>query len=120
MNASEFMGMMFLGRDVAHKIHLSTRSFAKHSALDGFYHGIVDLADSFAEAYQGRYGLLSDIPLMSANKTSNIVEFLESQLSEIDKGRYQVCDEEETALQNIIDEVVALYLKTIYKLKFLA
>lgn len=120
MNAPEFMGMMFLGRDVAHKVHLSTRSFAKHKALDEFYHGIVELADSFAEAYQGRYGLMSDIPLMSASKTSNIVDFLESQLGEIEKGRYQVCDEKETALQNIIDEIVALYLSSLYKLKFLA
>jgi hypothetical protein len=34
--------------------------------------------------------------------------------------RYKVCDKDESALQNIIDEIVALYLSTIYKLKFLA
>jgi hypothetical protein len=120
MNAPELMGMLFLGRDVAHKVHLSTRSYAKHKALDGFYHEIIDLADSFAEAYQGRYGIMKDIPLLSASKTENIVDFLESQLEEIEKGRYDVCEEKETALQNLIDEVVALYLSTIYKLKFLS
>jgi hypothetical protein len=50
MKASDFVGMLFLARDVAHSVHLNTRSFAKHSALQGFYEGIVDLADSFAEA----------------------------------------------------------------------
>jgi len=31
-----------------------------------------------------------------------------------------VCDETDTAIQNLIDEVVALYLSTIYRLRFLA
>jgi hypothetical protein len=31
-----------------------------------------------------------------------------------------VCDKSDTALQNIIDEIVGLYLTTLYKLKFLA
>lgn len=120
MKANEFMGMMFLARDVAHKVHLSTRSFAKHMALDGFYHGIVDFADKFAEAYQGRYGIMKDIPLMSASKTENIVEFLESQLSHIEKNRMDICDKEDSALQNIVDEIIGLYLSTLYKLKFLS
>lgn len=119
MKAGDLMGILFLSRDVAHRVHLSTRSFARHSALDGFYHGIVDLADSFAEAYQGRHGLIPSIPLMANKKEGNIVDFLQSQLDEIESGRYQVCDAKESALQNIIDEIVALYLSTLYKLKFL-
>ena len=34
--------------------------------------------------------------------------------------RYNVCDKDDSALQNIIDEIVGLYLSTLYKLKFLA
>lgn len=120
MTAAELMGTLFLGRDVAHRIHLSTRSFAKHKALDTFYHEIIDLADSFAEAYQGRYGLINNIPLLSQKSAANITEFLQSQLDEIEAGRYEVCEKTETALQNLIDEIVALYLSTLYKLKFLA
>jgi hypothetical protein len=111
---------MFLARDVAHSVHLNTRSFAKHSALNGFYDGIIDLADKFAEAYQGRHGLIGPISLHSARKTSNIVEFLEDSLKEIENERYKVCDKTDSALQNIIDEIVGLYLSTLYKLKFLA
>lgn len=120
MKPSDFVGCLFLARDVAHSVHLNTRSFAKHMALNGFYDGIVDLADKFAEAYQGRHGLIGPISLMSAKKTGNIIEFLEDQLDEIDKCRYEICDKSETALQNIIDEIVGLYLSTLYKLKFLA
>ena len=111
---------MFLARDVAHSVHLNTRSFAKHMALNTFYDEIIDLADKFAEAYQGRHGLIGPISLHSARKTSNIVEFLEDSLKEIENERYKVCDKDETALQNIIDEIVGLYLSTLYKLKFLA
>lgn len=120
MKCAEFIGCLFLARDVAHSVHLNTRSFAKHSALNSFYDEIIDLADKFAEAYQGRHGLIGPITLHSAKKTANIVEFLEDSLAEVEKERYIVCDRSETALQNIIDEIVGLYLSTLYKLKFLA
>ena len=57
---------------------------------------------------------------MSAKKTSNIIEFLEDSLADIEKMRYEVVEKTDTALQNIIDEIVGLYLSTLYKLKFLA
>lgn len=120
MKAADFVGMFFLARDVTHSVHLNTRSYAKHKALQKFYEGIIDLADSFAEAYQGRHGLIGPISLMSAKKTSNIVEFLQDQLDEIEKVRYDVCDKSDTPLQNLIDGIVELYLSTLYKLRFLA
>ena len=120
MKCADFVGTLFLARDVAHSVHLNTRSFAKHSALNEFYDEIVDLADKFAEAYQGRHGLIGPISLMSAKKTTNIVEFLEDSLADIEKMRFEVCDKTDTPLQNIIDEIVGLYLSTLYKLKFLA
>ena len=120
MTAAEFIGQLFLARDVAHSVHLNTRSYAKHKALNGFYDEIIELADGFAEAYQGRYGLIGPISLMSAKKTGNIIEFLENQLEEIEAGRYDVCKKEDTPLQNLIDGIIELYLSTLYKLRFLA
>ena len=120
MNAAQLIGLLFLGRNVAHSVHLNTRSYSKHMALNTFYDEIVELADKFAEAYQGKHGLIGPISLMNARKTSNITEFLQDQVDEIEKVRYEVCDKTETALQNIIDEIVGLYLSTLYKLRFLA
>jgi hypothetical protein len=120
MSCADFVGTLFLARDVAHSTHLNTRSFAKHSALNTFYDEIIELADKFAEAYQGKYGLIGPISLMSAKKTNNIVEFLEGQVDELDAMRYKVVDKECTPLQNIIDEIFGLYYSTLYKLKFLA
>lgn len=120
MKCNDFVGMLFLARDVAHSVHLNTRSFSKHMALNTFYDEIIELADGFAEAYQGRYGLIGPISLMSAKKTGNIVEFLQDQLDEIEAGRYDVCKKDDTPLQNLIDGIIELYLSTLYKLRFLA
>jgi len=118
--AADFVGTLFLARDVAHSVHLNTRSFSKHMALNTFYDSIIDHADAFAEAYQGRHGLIGPISLMSAKKTTNIIEFLESSLADIEDMRYKVVKKEDTSLQQLIDNVVELYLTTLYKLKFLA
>lgn len=120
MKCNDFIGMLFLARDVTHSVHLNTRSYAKHKALQKFYENIIDLADGFAEAYQGRHGLIGPISLMSASKTGNVVEFLKDQLEEIEAGRYEVCKKEDTPLQNLIDGIIELYLSTLYKLRFLA
>ena len=118
--AADFVGMLFLARDVAHSVHLNTRSFSKHMALNIFYERIVGAADDFAEAYQGRHGLMGPISLMSAKKTSNIIEFLEDSLKQIEDCRYDVVDKSDMSLQQLIDNIIEIYLRTLYKLKFLA
>ena len=120
MKCNDFIGMLFLARDVTHSVHLNTRSYAKHKALQKFYENIIDLADGFAEAYQGRHGLIGPISLMSAKKTGNVVEFLQDQLAEIEKYRYDVCEKDDTPIQNLIDGIIELYLSTLYRLRFLA
>ena len=112
----EFISLLFLSRDVAHKEHLRTRSYAQHMALGDFYDRIIDLADSLAEAYQGRNGII-EIPGMDDEDVGDIIQQLKRYLSWIDANRYQAVSKEDTAIQNIIDEIVALYLSTLYKLQ---
>jgi DNA-binding ferritin-like protein len=120
MKVADFVGCLFLARDVVHSVHLNTRSYAKHKALQKFYENIIDLADNFAEAYQGRNGMIGAITLQSSKKTANVTEFLEDQLKDIEKYRYEVCGKDDSALQNLIDEIITLYLSTLYRLKFLS
>jgi len=120
MTAAQLMGLLFLGRNVVHSVHLNTRSYSKHKALGHFYEDVIGVADAFAEAYQGRHGLIGPIAIPAAKKTTNIIEFLQDQLAEIEKGRYDVCDKSDSTLQQLIDNIVELYLKTLYKLRFLA
>jgi hypothetical protein len=120
MKAAEFIGLLFLARDVTHSVHLNTRSYSKHVALNIFYDRIIGAADDFAEAYQGRHGLIGPITLHSVKKTNNVIEFLEDSLKEIEDARYEVCDKSDSSLQQLIDNIVEIYLRTLYKLKFLA
>jgi hypothetical protein len=120
MKACDFVGLLFLARDVAHSVHLNTRSYSKHVALNIFYDRIIGAADDFAEAYQGRHGLMGPITLHSAKKTANIIEFLEDSLKEIEDCRYEVADKSDSSLQQLIDNIIEIYLRTLYKLRFLA
>ena len=113
----EFIGLLFLSRDFAHKAHLNTTSYAQHMALNSFYDEIVELADSLAEAYQGRkLELIGEIPALQSPKGEPL-SVLKRHLEVLEDTRDIFGDD--TAIQNIVDEIVGLYLSTIYKLKFL-
>ena len=120
MKAADFVGLLFLARDVTHSVHLNTRTYSKHVALNIFYDRIVSATDDFAETYQGRNGMIGPITLHSAKKTTNVLEFLEDSLKQIEDARYDVCDKSDSSLQQLIDNIIEIYLRTIYKLKFLA
>lgn len=99
-----------------HILHLQTRSYAEHKALQGFYEGIDDLVDSFAEAYQGKYGIIEDYPVEYTGPTAPI-EYMVTLLEYVATTRAEL--PEDTELQNILDEITALIDTTLYKLRFL-
>lgn len=116
-DAQEFMGVLFLARDVAHRAHLNTESYAQHMALGSFYDSIIELADKFAEAWMGRNKKkIGNIPFMKA-PDSDILKQMEVMLEIVEESR-DFC-KDDSALENIIDEIVGEFLSTIYKLKFL-
>ncbi len=118
--AAEIIATLFLARDIAHRAHLAVDgpgSFARHDALGAFYEAVVGLADDLAETYQGRFDVLLDIPLLDAPPQSDIMAALASQREWLRKTRYEAIPKEETPLQNIVDEIEALYSRTHYKLK---
>ena len=116
--ADEFVTLLLQARSIAHVEHWATDSFSKHMALGDFYDEIADLMDGFVEQYQGDYEKRMK-PEVKACKCDDIIDTLESQQAWIGRNRYEVCEKEDTALQNTIDEIVALYQTTLYKLRFL-
>lgn len=116
----QFIALLFLARDLAHREHLRVSgpgSYAKHVALGDFYAAVIELADTLAEAYQGRHGIIKDIPLLENEYGNDIVVALKSQLAWLEDHRFKAIDKDDTPLQNIVDEVVAQYLSTLYKLQ---
>lgn len=110
------IGTLFLARDLAHREHLKTRSYARHKALDAFYSEIVGLADSVAEGYQGLYANRLNIPLIAHESDTDIAEVLRGQLEWIHKNRYDAIPKEQTALHNAVDDIEKLYMDTLYQL----
>lgn len=111
------IALLFLGREIAHREHLRTKSFSQHMALNTFYDEVIGIADSIAEAYQGRHGIIESIPMLNNEAVGDIDMVLAKQLDAIEKLRYTAVDRDDTAIQNLIDEAVALYLSTLYKLR---
>ena len=115
MNSSlKFIGRLFELRDAAHVEHLKTRSFAAHSALNGFYDDILGLADGFVESYQGKYGIVSIE--IKQSKPDNFLAFLEEFAKYVESSREVFKDE---FLKNQVDEIASLAYSTIYKLTYL-
>lgn len=111
---AKMIGIMMMSRTYSHMAHLKTDSYAKHVALDEFYTGLVDQVDCFAEIAQGLKGKL-DIPYVDLKgEVSDPIKTLQSHLTMLEnlgKG----C--EGRALNAVLDNIVILYVSTIYKLK---
>lgn len=103
-------------RTTGHVLHLATRSFSVHMALNDFYNGIGESADKIAEAYQGTAGVLLDMPATEGRDKDPLL-FLHRLQSWIDANRDEACSDSE--IQNLIDEAMELIDSTLYKLRFL-
>lgn len=113
MSAGDLVMALFNSRTAAHVAHLQTASYAAHVALNVFYDGVVDLADRFAEAYQGCYGPIK-FTGSSFSLERDPVKMLKSLKSMVGACR---ADFDEPALHNIIDETSELIASTLYKLQ---
>lgn len=114
-DAQQFIALLLLSRDVAHKAHWNADTYAVHVTLGSFYAGITDLADKFAEAYMGRTGQkIGELPEMK-NPKGDITKILKVHLELIEETRDFV-KKEDSPLNNIIDEIVDLYLSTLFLL----
>jgi hypothetical protein len=116
----EMVSMVLLGRDLAHRAHWKTTSYAEHMALGAFYEGILVPLDAFVEQYQGQFNQRLEVPLGDNDFEGDISEILDQQLMWIEKNRQEICPKNETALNNVLDEIAALYQSTLYKLRFLS
>ncbi len=120
---ASFFSKLFESREMAHIYHLQVNgeqgSHAAHTALGEYYDGILDFIDTLIETYQGQYGIVDGYDVIDTNdtRTKEKIEYFEGLVEFVKHGRKAI-SAEDTHLQNIIDEVVALIYRTLYKLKF--
>lgn len=117
----KFFSKLFEARQMAHIFHLQVKgemgSGWEHTALNTFYDQILELTDEIIEVYQGQFGVIEGYEIVSSsNSGKKSLDYLNEFVKYIKDERYKCIKEEETHLHNIIDEVIALCYKTIYKL----
>jgi len=88
-------------------------------ALGEFYDEVSDLIDSFVEAFQGKYGLLTSYKA-DYKLPGGPVEYLTYLKTEVATLRKAEGFPQDSELQNITDEIASLIDSTLYKLRFLS
>ena len=114
--AKEFLGYLLSVPNKAKLAHLRVKgigAFAAHMALGEFYDSFADKADELIEVYQGMHGV-QDLAIPGTSFMDPI-DALTGCREYIQSMRYKAC--EASHLQNIIDEMIALTDRTIYKLE---
>lgn len=101
-----------------HILHLTTKSYAEHKALEDFYTGIGDLVDGFVEAFQGKYGLLHDF-IVDYGLPGEPIVYMTYLKIEVETLRRLERFPQDSEIQNIVDEIAQLIDSTLYKLRFL-
>jgi hypothetical protein len=119
----KFFSKLFESKEMAHIYHLTvkgeTGSHAAHLALQGYYEGVIELLDSLIEVYSGQYQIIEGYEIIdtSNTKTKDKVEYFEELANFIKSGKSCFLVED-THLHTIVDEIVVLIYKTLYKLKY--
>lgn len=108
------IGQLFQSRDCMHIVHLQTTSYSEHKALNAYYDSILDLTDDLLESYMGTIGKRLNFKI-PASEYTNSKQHL-TQLRDYVMKHRTVFGKENTHLQNIIDEIIALINKTLYLL----
>lgn len=108
----EMIKRAFEIRNASHIEHWKTKSYAQHKALGNFYEDLIEITDKYVEAYQGGVKLIGKID----GQESDIIKAIEAQMLWLAKNRSQLA-QDVPALENILDEMVGLYMKTLYKLE---
>jgi hypothetical protein len=104
----------------AHILHFQSLSYSQHKALRVYYDEISDLVDGFVEAFQGKYGLLTNYKADYELPDSNPVVYLTYLKDEVATLRRMPKFPQDSELQNEVDTIANLINSTLYKLRFLA
>lgn len=114
----QLISRVFYSRNLAHFEHWRAKgvgSYARHTALGSFYEDIIDALDALVEAHQGANDLIGRVPA-TKDPQADVLAALEEDAAWIEKNHEGVCGGHR-AVGNLLDNIAAVYLSAIYKLK---
>lgn len=122
-DVSKFISKLLESREMAQVYHWTVKgdmgSHAAHLALESYYSGVIEFIDDIVEIYQGQYGLIEgyDVIDTTDSKSKDRLDYFK-ELVEFVKSERTCIKSEDTHIHNIVDELIALQYKTIYKLTY--
>ena len=122
-DVSKFISKLLESREMAQVYHWTVKgdmgSHAAHLALEVYYTEVIEFIDDIVEIYQGQYGLIEgyDIIDTTDSKSKDKLDYFKEAVEFVKSGR-KCIKAEDTHIHNIIDELIALQYKTIYKLTY--
>ena len=108
----EMIKRAFEIRNSAHVQHWKTKSYSEHKTLGHFYEDVIDTVDKFVESYQGGVELIGDIEGVDPAT----IKMIEEEMLWIAKNRAELA-KGAPALENILDDLVGMYARTLYRLE---
>jgi hypothetical protein len=119
MYIKELISKAFATRNLLHFAHWATQSFAMHSAVGSLYDSIIEDIDDIVETYIGKYGQLENLSTGMASVPDDICDHVKQEAKWIQDNRSKIANNC-TPIENIIDNLIGSYHKTIYKLENLS
>jgi hypothetical protein len=122
-DVSKFISKLLESREMAQVYHWTVKgdmgSHAAHLALQTYYEEVIEFIDDIVEIYQGQYGLIEgyDIIDTTDSKSKDRLDYFK-EIVEFVKSDRKCIKAEDTHIHNIVDELIALQYKTIYKLTY--
>ena len=122
-DVSKFISKLLESREMAQVYHWTVKgdmgSHAAHLALQTYYEEVIEFIDDIVEIYQGQYGLIEgyDVIDTTDSKSKDRLDYFKEAV-EFVKSERTCIKAEDTHIHNIIDELIALQYKTIYKLTY--
>lgn len=108
----ELINRLFAARDAAHAAHWKTKSYAQHKALGKYYDEVIEALDDYVEAHQGTFGIVGELDA----DVPNIIKTVRDEILWMNENREKIA-KGVPALENLLDSLTDLHMKTLYKLE---
>lgn len=118
MTIEELIARIFALRNATHLAHWATGNFSAHMALGEFYDALIDKLDVIVEIYQGRNALIGAVQVLDFDG-SDIITKIRAESEWLAANRDAIAAGDDM-LANQLDELGAIFGRTLYKLRFLS
>lgn len=121
LNEQQFFSLLLGAKLIGHVLHLQTKEFATHIALDEFYKGSQKNADKIIEVYQGASSTIVQYEsvYMTEGMFLEPLEYLTQLRAKICDNRYDIVPKELSNVHNEIDNFISTIDTAVYKITFL-